>query len=126
MRPKLPLSPSVPLIPDAYFEIVQAGAVHPMFLEMDLGTESSSVWRRKVELYLKLAVSGEFDRLFHEKRFRTLIVLPSIRRLESIRKTIAGRTDKLFWFSTSDEIQVNGLWGQVWLRAVGDGRLRIL
>ncbi len=55
-----PLSPAGPLVPDAYFEIVQGGVIHPMFLEVDLGTESSTVWKRKVELYLKLAIGGEF------------------------------------------------------------------
>lgn len=125
-RPKLPLSSSVPLIPDGYFEIVHSGAVHPMFLEMDLGTESSKVWRRKVELYLKLAISGEFERLFSEKRFRTLIVLPSARRLESVRTTIARRTEKLFWLSTLDEVQREGLWSPIWLRPVGKEKGKIL
>lgn len=126
MRPKLPLSQSVPLIPDGYFEIVHAGAVHPVFLEVDLGTESSRVWRRKVDLYLKLAISGEFERLFHEKRFRTVVVLPSLRRLESIRTVIAKRTEKLFWLSTLDEVEREGLWSPIWLRPVGDGKVRIL
>jgi hypothetical protein len=125
-RPKLPLSSAVPLIPDGYFEIVHTGTVHPVFLELDLGTESSKVWKRKVELYLKLAISGEFERLFSEKRFRTLIVLPSTRRLESIRTTIAKRTEKLFWLSTFNEVQREGLWGQHWLRPVGQEKVGIL
>jgi protein involved in plasmid replication-relaxation len=125
-RPKLPLSSSVPLIPDGYCEIVHAGSVHPMFFEVDLGTESSKVWKRKVELYLKLALSGEFERLFSEKRFRTLVVLPSVRRLESIRTTIAKRTEKLFWLSTLDEVQREGLWRPIWLRPIGPEKVRIL
>jgi hypothetical protein len=125
-RPKLPLSSSVPLIPDGHFEVIHAGAVHPLFLEVDLGTESSKVWKRKVELYLKLAISGEFERLFSEKRFKTLIVLPSARRLESIRTTIAKRTEKLFWLSTLEQVQREGLWGPIWLRPVGQEKVRIL
>ena len=69
-----PLSPSVSLMPDSYFELKRAGTVYPMFLEMDLGTESSRVWKRKIELYLKFALGGEFERMFHEKRFRVLPV----------------------------------------------------
>jgi hypothetical protein len=125
-RPKLPLSPSVPLIPDGYFRVVQSGVVHPIFLEVDLGTESSRVWRRKIDLYLKLAIGGEFERLFHEKRFRTVILVPTLRRLDSIRITICKRTEKLFWLSTFDELEREGLWSPIWLRPVGEVKVRIL
>ncbi len=126
LRPTLPISPSVPLIPDGYFEIRQNGTLLPMFLEADLGTESSAVWRKKVELYLKLAVSGEFERLFGEKKFRTLVLLPSNRRLESVRNTIAKRTEKLFWLSTQGEVESQGLWSNIWLRPTGAERLRLV
>ena len=125
-RPKLPLSPAVALIPDGYFEIVQSDTVHPVFLEVDLGTETSRVWRRKVDLYLKLALSGEFERLFQSKRFRTVILFPSCRRLKSIRSLIAKRTEKLFWLSTLDAFHQAGLWGPIWLRPVGENKVRIL
>jgi hypothetical protein len=120
------LSPSVPLVPDGYFEIVQDGVVHPMFLEVDLGTESSRVWKRKVELYLKLAIGGEFERLFHTKRFRVLVVLQSQRRLEAVHRTVAGRTEKLFWFSTQDELTTEGLCSAIWLRPAGTLRIPLL
>jgi hypothetical protein len=125
---KLPLSASVPLIPDGYFEIVTDpnSSVYPMFVEVDLGTESSTVWMRKVELYLKLAVGGEFERRFRQKRFRVLVVLPSERRLQAIRRAIARRTDKLFWFGTFDGLRREGLFEPIWLRPVGDERLRLL
>jgi hypothetical protein len=126
LRPMLPLSPSVPLIPDGYFEMRQGGTLLPMFLEADLGTESSTIWRRKVELYLKLALGGEFERLFGERRFRTLVLLPSSRRLESVRTTIAKRTEKLFWLSTREQVESQGLWGRIWLRSTGAERLRLV
>lgn len=117
-----PLVPSIPLMPDGYFEVRQADVVYPMFLEMDLGTETSKAWRRKVELYLKLALSGEFERMFHEKRFQVLVVLPSTRRLEVIRKTIAKRTDKLFWLAIHDQVRSEGLMSSIWLRPTGEQR----
>src|SRR5262249_25444655 len=120
------LSPSVPLLPDGYFEVTHGGAVHPMFLEADLGTESSTVWKRKVELYLKLALGGEFERIFREKRFRVLVVLPSLRRLESVRRTVLKRTEKLFWFTTQDRLDKEGLCGPVWLRPKGTERIQLL
>lgn len=124
-RPKSALAPSVPLIPDGYFEIAHEGVVYPMFLEMDLGTESSQVWRRKVELYLTFATGLMADR-FPPRLLRTLVLFPSRRRLESIRKVIAKRTEKLFWLSTSDEIRRQGLWSPIWLRPTGEERHRLL
>jgi hypothetical protein len=120
------ISPSVPLMPDGYFEITQGGGVYPMFLEVDLGTESSTVWKRKVELYLKLALTGEFDRSFHQQRFRVLAVFPSERRMEAIRRTVAKRTEKLFWFSTEGRMRQEGLCGRVWLRPKGAVQLPLL
>jgi hypothetical protein len=122
----LPLSPSVPLIPDAYFEIAKEGSLYSMFLEVDLGTETSTVWTRKVELYLKLAIGGAFEHLFQKKRFRVLVLLHSERRLEAVRRTVARRTEKLFWFSTQDDLQREGLWNATWLRPSGEQRLPVL
>lgn len=121
-----PLSPSVALMPDGYFELVQGSAVHPMFLEVDLGTESSKVWKGKVELYLKFALGGEFERMFHEKRFRVLVVLHSERRMEAIRKTVAKRTEKLLWFSTQDDLTREGLCSPIWLRPSGTERIPLV
>jgi hypothetical protein len=119
------LSPSVPLIPDGYFEICRGQEVLPMFLETDRGTETAAVWNRKTELYLKLAVGGEFERLFHEKRFRVLVILPSDRRMQSIRSTIRKRTDKLFWFTTQEDLERGGLSKQIWLRSTNEERLSL-
>jgi hypothetical protein len=121
-----PFSRSVPLMPDGYFELAHGDAIHPMFLEMDLGTERAPVWRRKVELYLKFALSGEFEALFHEKRFRVLVVVPSDRRLDAVRKTVVQRTEKLFWFTTLDEITRQGLTAQIWLRPAGTERIPLV
>jgi len=121
-----PLSPSVPLMPDGYLELMGESAVHPMFLEVDLGTESSRVWKRKVELYLKFALGGEFESMFHHKRFRVLVVPHSERRMEAIRKTVAKRTEKLFWFSTQDDISQQGLCSSIWLRPTSAERIPLL
>jgi len=121
-----PFSQSVPLMPDGYFELMQDGAVHPVFLEVDLGNESSRVWKRKVELYLKFAIGGEFERMFHQKRFRVLVVLHSERRMEALRRTVAKRTEKLFWFSTQDDVSRQGLCCSIWLRPTGAVRMPLL
>jgi hypothetical protein len=121
----VPLSKSTPLVPDAYFEIVRSGEVHPFFLEADLGTEAAVVWKRKTELYLQLGVNGEFPQLFHEKAFQVLVLLPSERRLHSVKNTIAKRTDKLFWFTTQEELERQRLWQPIWLR-IGNEEKRCL
>jgi hypothetical protein len=118
-------SAAIPLMPDGYFEITQGDTIHPMFLEVDLGTERAPIWLRKVELYLKFATSGEFERLFQHKRFRVLVVLPSESRLKSVLKTVAKRTPKLFWFTTQAEITTRGLTGPIWLRPFGSERIPI-
>ncbi|MGI9102206.1 MAG: replication-relaxation family protein [Terriglobales bacterium] len=121
-----PISSSVPLMPDGYFEIEREGTVFPMFLELDRGTESLKVWRKKVEHYINLAVTGESQRVFHQDRFRVLIVALSDQRLRSIRRTVSLQTDKLFWFSTLPEIKNGGLWDAPWLRPKAEARYRLL
>jgi len=51
------ISKSVPLLPDAYFELSNPAAIHPIFLEVDLGNESLKVLEKKALLYLLLATS---------------------------------------------------------------------
>jgi len=110
------LSKAVPLQPDAYFELSTSSALHPMFLEVDLGNESLKVLEKKALLYISLATSGEYERLFKHLRFRVLIVTSSSRRLESIRKVIAKHTNKIFWFSTLNAINSDSLFAAIWLR----------
>jgi hypothetical protein len=114
------VSQSVPLVPDGYFELSSRGEIRPMFVEVDQGSESLKVWQRKVELYLHFAISGEFTRIFGHRQFRTVVVAPSARRLETIRRTIAKSTEKIFRLTTSERIDEEGLWSAVWLRPQGD------
>src|SRR6267142_1888604 len=77
-----PLSVSVLIIPDSYFEIHTSETVRPMFLEVDQGTEGLPVWNKKINQYIALATSGEFDHLFQRLRFAVLVVAPSERRVQ--------------------------------------------
>jgi hypothetical protein len=78
------------------------------------------VIHRKVQLYLQLAASGEFSTLFHQSQFRVLVVATSARRVASLRQTIAGLTDKIFWLTTLESINQDRFWSAVWLRPTGD------
>jgi len=121
-----PLDGGISLIPDGYVELSRPDHVVAAFLEVDLGTESMSVWKAKVQNYLRYAVSGVFSERFGKPRFRVLVVTNSERRLRSIRSVVAAATDKIFWFSTFESIHRCGLWSKVWLRSKEDEQQSLL
>ena len=115
-----PISNAVPLIPDGYFLVRFREHVRPMFLEVDLGTETHRIWAKKIGAYLHLARTGEFVRAFGHPQFRVLVVATSERRCNSLRE-LAGRfTDKIFWFTTSNKVRSYGFWLAIWLRPKND------
>jgi hypothetical protein len=114
-----PLGP-VPLIPDAYAELRTPASHKAMFVEIDQGTESLRVWRRKVDHYITLAVSGRVPAMFHHDQFRVLVIVPTPKRLASLRACIAKATGKLFWLTTTASIAAPQLWGPVWYRPRDD------
>jgi len=111
-----PLSKSALLTPDGYFELESNGEVRTMFVEVDLSSESHKVWQKKISAYIKLAVSGEFARLFSRPQFRVLVIADSERRMENLRRLVSKSTDKIFWFSTLSRIMTSGIHASVWLR----------
>lgn len=115
-----PLSQAIPLTPDGYFELVVDGNTKATFLEVDLGTEALPVWIRKTQLYLQMALSGNFTQWFGQSQFRVLVIATTDRRLQNIRTAIAKQTDKIFWLTTFEEINQRGFWSQIWLRPAGD------
>jgi len=114
-----PISAALPLIPDGYFEIRFGGEEIAHFIEADLGTESSRVWDRKAQLYVKLATSGEFSRIFKRPRFRVLVSAPSDRRLANICATVRKHTNKIFFFLDQKTIHRDGIYAPLWLRPEG-------
>lgn len=114
-----PVNPSQ-LIPDAYFEMESPSGIRALFLEVDRGTEALRIWERKINEYLRLAVSGDFTRCFHQPQFRVLIVTTSERRLWNMRELIRKKTDKIFWLSTFERIRGPQFWASVWLRSTGN------
>jgi hypothetical protein len=117
------LSKRTPLVPDGYFELKSTSGMYCLFCEVDRGTETLKVWSRKISLYLQLAISGEFQALFKQSRFRVLVAVSSDRRLNSLRKTAALQTEKIFWFATLEEINKQGLFAPIWKRPVGEHKV---
>jgi len=117
-----PLSIASPIIPDGYLEIQSREKDLCMFAEVDLGTERLAIWKSKIEAYLRLAVSGEFQQRFRRPQFRVVIVTDSSARVRSLRELIARYTEKLFWISSFDALCASGVWqvwAPVWLRPTG-------
>lgn len=121
-----PLTAALRLIPDGYVELTTPTGIVAMFLEVDLGNESLTVWKEKVRNYLQFALSGECEREFQQSRYRVLVLANSERRLLSIRKAVAAMTDKIFWFASLDSINRDGFFAPVWLRPKGEERLPLI
>ena len=110
-----PLVSQINLIPDGYVEFATPSGVSACFLEVDLGHETLSVWKEKARRYLQLAVSGEYQKRFHQERFRVLVLVNSERKLHSIRKAVAEVTQKIFWFATLESVQKD-FFASAWCR----------
>lgn len=115
-----PLAPGINLIPDGYVEFRTPAAIDAAFLEVDLGHESRGVWKEKARRYLQLAVSGAYARRFQQPRFRVLVLAPSERKLNSIRRAVAEVTEKIFWFATTEAVLGEKFFAPVWLRPAGE------
>jgi hypothetical protein len=114
------------LIPDGYAELATPLKPLAMFVEVDLGNESRKAWLKKVNEYLRYAVSGNYQRQFTHPQFRVLVLANSERRLASLRAVTASLTDKIFWFATISSISDAGFWSPIWQRAASDQKLTLL
>ena len=114
------------LIPDGYFTLQTPGLTKPFFLEVDLGYERGRVWDQKVRQYMRLAVSGDYERRFGQKSFRVLVITTTGRRVESLRAIVADLTKKIFRFTTLDLVRSKGPFGPIWLRPTGDDHLALI
>jgi hypothetical protein len=115
-----PIADGLSLIPDGYVEFSTPSGIDASFIEVDLGHEGLAVWKEKTRQYVQLALSGKYERQFRQARFRVLVLANSERRLQSIRATVAGVTQKIFWFASLGVIHSKKFFGPVWLRPVGE------
>jgi hypothetical protein len=120
------LSKQTPLIPDGYFELSSPSGLQSMFCEVDRGTETLKVWDKKISLYLQFALSGDFQVLFKQSRFRVLVAVHSERRLSILRRLTLKSTNKIFWFATLDDINRHGLFASIWQRPEASQRVALL
>ena len=116
-----PVAKNIALVPDGYFELRAAGQLVSAFLEVDLGTETRSVWQTKVKKYLRYAMGGQFAQQFGDRQFRVLAIPNSGRRAKSLRAATAVLTEKIFWFADFEAIERRGIWSAIWQRPKRDG-----
>jgi hypothetical protein len=121
-----PLSKQTPLIPDGYLELKDPSGTHSMFCEVDRGTESLKVWDKKISYYLQLATTREFEQLLQQVRFRVIVALSSERRLTTVRRAVLKQTDKIFRFTTLEDINREGFFAPIWLKPKGEERQSLL
>lgn len=115
-RLEKPICSTIPLIPDGYVELSSPAGVLAAFIEVDLGSEALRIWDGKIEHYIQLALSGEFERIFGHRQFRVLVVTTGQRRLTHIRQRIAERTRSVFWLTTFADLEAQGTWSTIWQR----------
>jgi hypothetical protein len=120
------IAPSLRLIPDGYVEFAVPSGTLACFLEVDLGHERGGVWKQKIANYLSFALGDPLEGQHLHRPFRVLVLAPSERRLSSIRKAVAARTQKIFWFATLEATHQNGFFAPIWLRPTSEMKYQLI
>ena len=71
----------------------------------------------KVQSYIDFNVLGYYRQRFGVKYFRVLVITKTCERLYNLKKAVETVTDKLFWFTTLEQITPNTVFGPIWKRA---------
>jgi len=107
--------------PDAYFRFFNNGRIYSFFLEVDRSTMSHSRFRLRIQSYLEYAQSGYYQARYGVRYFRVLIITITLERLFNLKRLIEGLTNKIFWFTTMDQIRSRNVFQSIWYRAGRDG-----
>jgi len=102
--------------PDGYFRMVCQGKLYSCFVEFDRSTMTLNRFAGKVHSYIDFASKGYYQRRFGVQYFRVLVVTKTPERLNNLKKAVGAITDKLFWFTTMDQITPDTVFGPIWQR----------
>jgi len=121
----------LPIVPDGYFGIEDAGGKMYFFLEADRSTMSVTRFMNKMRAYWLWWRQGGAKRRFGIDNFRVLTLTISKQRRDNLVKA-TQQTDKtgagsyMFWFAASDDIMLESpdtVLQNVWRTAkAGDGK----
>ncbi len=103
------------LKPDAYGSYHLHKMLYNFFLEADLGTESMSRIKKKIELYRSFKGSGLFSKNFKRKAFRLFIVTNSGIRARNICQSLPSVDDLKIYIANIEAIRIDPLFAPVWL-----------
>lgn len=122
-------SRQVAVVPDGYFVLRTADAIHRHFLEIDRATvtaryskEGKRDWRHKVQAYLAYYRSGKYQARYGATGIRILTVTTGMRRLAHLKKLTeeAGGRGR-FWFATFSDLSVEtALAAPIWYMATAN------
>lgn len=84
------------------------------FFEIDRGHTSSSKFADKLNSYARYLESGLFEQMFGARSFRTLVITTGPLRLKNLRALVEGQGNRLFCFTTFDEVESGGVLSPIW------------
>ena len=70
----------------------------------------------KIQSYIDFGSMGYYQKRFGVQYFRVLVVTKTAERLNNLKKAVGSVTDKLFWFTTKDQITPDTVFGPIWQR----------
>lgn len=104
--------------PDAFFRLsaVRAGerASANYFLELDRGHTNSRQFSGKLRTHARFLESGLFSDSYGWDRFQTLVVTTGRDRARNLRALAEQEGTDLFWFTTADAMQEQGILAPIW------------
>lgn len=126
-KPPLFLDGEHKIFPDAYFIAKCDGKTRLCFLEIDRSVESRQRIQKKIENYLDYGLNGDFERQFHFKHFRLMIVCKTSARLKTLRKIIEKASDQPFgWLAVEKNIAPERILSKIWYRANKEGEFSLI
>jgi hypothetical protein len=110
LRVRLPDGTAATVVPDAWADLLVAGAPMGLALELDRGTEDEATWVRKLDRLLGLAAGPYRDRLGADSMTVAILTTDGEQRLAALRRWTAAALDAhglrdwddLFWFAAGD------------------------
>jgi hypothetical protein len=121
-------SKSLPVTPDAFFEIRGIKNKACYFLEVDRATESNRRWRDKVKGYVEYVMSGGYYQRFKSESLRVLTVTTTSERLNNLLKTTKSvEYADFFLFTTFGKIKENNLlFDNIWSSSADDSLTKLV
>ena len=125
-----PLSPGekIPVIPDGLFSLQVGDRVEQWAIEVDCGTMSRNVMRKKMLGYIQLYRKGLHRSWWGIPHFRVLLVTTTPHRRDNLRAIYREikYCPNMWWFSTWQDISLQKVLSGIWLKCRDQERYSLL